>query len=595
MRYILSLVEKRFFVFLTAVFAGLLNVSAYEISHREILTVVNEKLFIRDVEITGTLTETESVGLIYSEFENIEAFDLSHKVSGKDKWKSVKPSEISTSDLPTNSFFDDYKIRRAVLPKNTSYNLKAIVRCSDLMLLSSFDLANEDVLFLTYELHLPLDYQVQFFFPENVDSFTYRIDSVFTEKEIVYTITSHGDMEESKYNQRIRCTVHKSSQSAEAAFYNWIQDINTNTTELNDDIKSELDKLLESAQSDEQIAKILFEYVQSQVRYVAIEKAYGKWAFRSPNDVVLNKRGDCKDMANLLTSALKYKGLDAHNALIHSLSVKGQDFVPTLEGANHAITICYINQKQYVLDATDASSVFGYPSRHTQGQQFWQMDDQKLGRVPIVSETLNKKEYLLELQFQNDTFQGQFDLLLYGFHAIRFLEDLRSTVLTEEVYIADFLANRISMKVRESSLIKLSDTSIVLSCKVIGGVGAARSAGGRIYINANVLIPMQRNIYRKEELPSLSYYTLKEDYTFRFKFQKEVTLVDGESFNEMNRTHFSGVYGISSKDSDPKSLDLNYSLSIKTLLIDDSNYEEANEVITEFNTQASKYISLELK
>ncbi|NIM97036.1 MAG: DUF3857 domain-containing protein [candidate division Zixibacteria bacterium] len=74
--------------------------------------------------------------------------------------------------------------------------------------------------------------------------------------------------------------------------------------EITRDCAGELDK----------IARV-YDFVQSQIRYVAIEIKEGRVIPHHPSEVFSNKYGDCKDKAFLLITMLKEAGIDAYPVL----------------------------------------------------------------------------------------------------------------------------------------------------------------------------------------------------------------------------------------------------------------------------------------
>lgn len=80
--------------------------------------------------------------------------------------------------------------------------------------------------------------------------------------------------------------------------------ISTQLEEVTRDCAGDLDK----------IARV-YDFVQSQIRYVAIEIKEGRVIPNHPSEVFANKYGDCKDKAFLLITMLKEVGIDAYPVL----------------------------------------------------------------------------------------------------------------------------------------------------------------------------------------------------------------------------------------------------------------------------------------
>ncbi|MDC9723983.1 MAG: transglutaminase-like domain-containing protein, partial [Urechidicola sp.] len=122
---------------------------------------------------------------------------------------------------------------------------------------------------------------------------------------------------------------------------------------LNNSAKRKIDQLTKGVTDPMQLVKIIYSYVKSNYKYVAIEIGMGAFIPTHVNEVYLNKQGDCKDLSNFLSEVLNYKGIKSDIALAATFDhISNCDF-PSLSSANHVICIVYINDKVVLLDPTD--------------------------------------------------------------------------------------------------------------------------------------------------------------------------------------------------------------------------------------------------
>ncbi|WP_338768752.1 DUF3857 domain-containing protein [Bernardetia sp. ABR2-2B] len=117
-------------------------------------------------------------------------------------------------------------------------------------------------------------------------------------------------------------------------------------------------------------AKTIFDWVATQVQYIAFED--GERGFRpaQPQKVCKRKYGDCKDMASALLAMLRVEGIEAHFAWLGSRDLPytySQTPVPLVD--NHMIVVAKINDKNYFLDATGNQETFGTPSYFIQAKE----------------------------------------------------------------------------------------------------------------------------------------------------------------------------------------------------------------------------------
>ena len=94
-------------------------------------------------------------------------------------------------------------------------------------------------------------------------------------------------------------------------------------------------------------------WIQKRVRYAGVEVGESSVIPRTPQTVLANRYGDCKDKATLLVAMLRQAGIKAHVALLRA----GEDFdvprdLPGLGMFNHAIVVVE-GEKPLWIDPTD--------------------------------------------------------------------------------------------------------------------------------------------------------------------------------------------------------------------------------------------------
>ncbi len=102
-------------------------------------------------------------------------------------------------------------------------------------------------------------------------------------------------------------------------------------------IKQEVVSLTASKSTLAQKMQALAEFVQRDIRYVAIELGIGGWQPHSAPDVFSNRYGDCKDKATLLRSMLQEIGIDTYHVVIYTERGAVTPQTPAHHGFNHAI------------------------------------------------------------------------------------------------------------------------------------------------------------------------------------------------------------------------------------------------------------------
>jgi hypothetical protein len=113
--------------------------------------------------------------------------------------------------------------------------------------------------------------------------------------------------------------------------------------------------------TDEDKAKALFYWVEENIRYVAVELGQSAWQPHPPEQVYVNRYGDCKDMATLLVTMLRDAGIkDAYPVLLQAESdIPIEPTLPSTEAFDHCIARATIDGKDYWFDCTAEICGFG--------------------------------------------------------------------------------------------------------------------------------------------------------------------------------------------------------------------------------------------
>ena len=129
-----------------------------------------------------------------------------------------------------------------------------------------------------------------------------------------------------------------------------IADIDKIVAEATQGAKTDIDKVAKT-----------FEWVQNNIRYVAVENGENAWKPDAPQEVIRKKYGDCKGMSLLLRTLLRHQGIDARVADVSSQkrSVKPSE-IAALCAIDHMVCVAYVNGKEFWLDATNKYAPLGF-------------------------------------------------------------------------------------------------------------------------------------------------------------------------------------------------------------------------------------------
>ena len=117
-------------------------------------------------------------------------------------------------------------------------------------------------------------------------------------------------------------------------------------------IRAEVASLRELPEGEPRMLAAL-RFVQDDVRYLGIEIGLHSHAPHSPEQVLKQRFGDCKDKALLLVTLLRQLGFEADPALVSTtLRERLDEALPSPLDFNHAIVRARLDGKTYWLDAT---------------------------------------------------------------------------------------------------------------------------------------------------------------------------------------------------------------------------------------------------
>jgi transglutaminase-like putative cysteine protease len=111
--------------------------------------------------------------------------------------------------------------------------------------------------------------------------------------------------------------------------------------------------IMEQASTPEKRTLAALRFVQDEVRYLGIEMGESSHKPNTPDKVIEQRFGDCKDKSRLLVSLLQGMGIEASSVLVNTLGdLKLKKPLPTPTIFDHAIVLARINGNNYWLDPT---------------------------------------------------------------------------------------------------------------------------------------------------------------------------------------------------------------------------------------------------
>lgn len=349
-----------------------------------------ETLFLHNTPHQAAL-ETLEYTPPFSSIENINAFCRIPK-KDKDVYQTQKVSRIANKSIMSDEvFYEGFKAKQFEYPSLqkgaiTYLEYTEIIHDPKLVGREVFTESNTTVdreFSLSYHKDITIDIQ---YYNCTVDDFDYEVHSSgstithrWVPKQIEKIPLNTNTQEFLNTLPHIAYRVVSYSFKGEEIpvlrdlndLYHWYYQQNpTYITAERSALSRITDSLVYNEPSEMGKAEIIFNWVQSNIKYVKHENGFEGLSPISP-EVVLSKRyGNSQDISTLLTAMLTHAKLHAFNTWIGTRNLPyTYSELPSPLSDNFMITSIYINSKYIFLDATTTCLTFPLPSPHIQGKQ----------------------------------------------------------------------------------------------------------------------------------------------------------------------------------------------------------------------------------
>ncbi|MDL2231613.1 DUF3857 and transglutaminase domain-containing protein [Porphyromonadaceae bacterium OttesenSCG-928-L07] len=182
----------------------------------------------------------------------------------------------------------------------------------------------------------------------------------------------------------------------------WVTELLKDRDVLPESFVSELKALTQDAESDREKAKILYEYLQKNTRYVSVQLGIGGFQPDFASNVLKMKFGDCKGLSNLMKAMLKAVGISSNYC---EISMRYKDLYrdyTNVSQTDHAILFIPLENDSIWLECTSKTLPFGYIHERIAGHDALVIHEDGRGgeivRLPdYPNEERNKTVFNVEL------------------------------------------------------------------------------------------------------------------------------------------------------------------------------------------------------
>lgn len=423
-----------------------LNINSQNIhlkSKLENIKVLEDSTFVNEISILfNKSTEDQFYPIFYdSELEKVSNIQLFEKK--RTRFKSIDLNKVYEEDVELD-YITSQKVKSLVIPANKEIKLTYSLSCKELMYFSSLHFFSYNQIdTLEYKIKIPKKFDLAYntIYKDSLSYF--KIDSTKTDTSSSWNIKVKPKKVKSDplqffgiyKNMKVplmRTLVIPNSYKNKPTNYmnDWYYKNLIEQKGLNPTVKEKIDELTANVTDQKQITNIIYNYVKNNFKYVAIEIGLGAFIPTHANEVFANKQGDCKDLSNFLSEALRYKNIKSDVALAATFDhISDCDF-PSLSSANHVICIAYINGKKILLDPTDPIHLAESPVQSLQERTILIINAKEGSFYKIKNFTPQQNEIFYEMDVKidssNNVINGNFNIKYNGISGNFLKRDLKN-------------------------------------------------------------------------------------------------------------------------------------------------------------------------
>jgi len=255
--------------------------------------------------------------------------------------------------------------------------------------------------------------------------------------------------------------------------YNWYKELADPQEQADNAIRRKVAELIVGTSTKAEKAKAIFEFVASDIRYVAIELGLGAYRPYPAIDVFKYRYGDCKDKVTLLVTMLREAGIDGYPVLISPSPHRKVDMeIPSIGQFSHVIAAIQIEEGSYVwLDPTVATCSYGDLPAGDQGRKAFVIGEDKgvFVDTPIYPSAANKIYSDSEIAIMADGSISGWERTIARGQADMYLRSLYKLVKPDRLkeFLQTILNQRYpGIQIKDVSISDLHDLDIPIEVKV---------------------------------------------------------------------------------------------------------------------------------
>lgn len=379
-------------------------------------------------------------------------------------------------------------------------------------------------------------------------------------------------------------------------YYNFTDKTDTDQSEL----KSIVDSLTAGITNEEEKVKHIFYWVQDNIKYVAFEAGLEGFVPRPASTVCSKRYGDCKDMANILTTMLNMADVEAHLTWIGTRDIPyTYEQVPTPLSDNHMICAYKSSNGYKFLDATASYIPFGMPTPFIQGKEaLIKIDKQNydLVKVPEINPEHNLLEETMQLKLDGDKLTGRSTSHYTGYVDMIFTELFKNVKPADKKKVMNSIYeignNTFTLDtIYEENLFERDKEFYIHYTFNLKNY--AKVNGDKIYINLTLDKDLSGEKIKDDRVAPLEEEykkTLKRNVSFEIPEGYEIEFIPESTSYNNDKFSYEVKFG-----TDGKQVTMNSNIVVNYLMLEKPEFSEWNKMIKQMNAVYNEVVILKKK
>jgi transglutaminase-like putative cysteine protease len=360
-------------------------------------------------------------------------------------------------------------------------------------------------------------------------------------------------------------------------------------------------KLVVPEDSEIDIVRKVFYWVQDNIRYIAFEDGMRGLVPHKPSYVLDKRYGDCKDMASIIVGMLKSLNIKSYYTWIGTRDIPFQySMIPTPLVDNHMIATYIDKDKNYFfLDGTSNFTSLYLPSSMIQGKEaFIILNDTEyeVKKVPEISSRLSEQTDTVRLRLDNGTLYGKGSVHYSGYQKIFASYDFNKTVASKQKdYVSYWLKKGSNKFILNNYTIKnMEDKDKPLSISYDFHINDYITyIDSEIYVNLNLVKIYYNQVIKPDRKVSMEMdykFSANDVYYLEIPEGYEIEYLPPDAQRDTGPVNFGITYTHTAS-----TIQVNQRLENNILLLTADQFEAWNKVIRELSNSYKESIILKKK